>query len=514
MSQIQTIFIQYPNNQNFIGFTKDYNELLQSIKEDLEDLEDDETFEIFNEQKKRISNQEQYNDEIKNSTQQMKISVKIIKKNDKKIKNEEENDENSENSKKEIKENKIEKINNMKENSYNEKMNNMKENNYNEDINNMEKNKEKSNNENMDENKKNSDKEKSKNKENKKKKKQKKEENQKTIEQIKETNEKLNSHNNIGSFNEILTKLTETINNKISKLSKTIDNNNKETDLKFKNLSNEIDKNNNEYNNKIDMLEKTIKNLNIDLKKKRISEKKQLSESNINNELQSSLYNFKNQFSNNMINGLKYQINNLSNNINNSISQIMTLNSKEIDNEFEQFAKKTLNISSSVSSHFNLIQAKINELIHYKKHTKNIDFNVKNDNNENKNLNNNDNDYDDEKSFYPTNYDVEIILPKNIKYSKNDLMNNKVNPFIKINNKGMKAIPIKSKIMPIKKGNIIFENIIINEAITKIKPFNSKLKLKSINNMNITKGQQNISVGLFEPNNMLIKEYNFTFSIS
>ena len=66
--------------------------------------------------------------------------------------------------------------------------------------------------------------------------KQKKEENQKTIEQIKETNEKLNSQNNIDSFNEILTKLTETINNKISKLSKTIDNNNKETDLKFKNL--------------------------------------------------------------------------------------------------------------------------------------------------------------------------------------------------------------------------------------------------------------------------------------
>ena len=69
--------------------------------------------------------------------------------------------------------------------------------------------------------------------------------------------------------------------------------------------------------------------------------------------------------------------------------------------------------------------------------------------------------------------------------------------------------------MPCKKENIIFDTVIIDKDIEKNKSLSYilNLKLKNNNNNNII-GEQTILVGLFLSTNMLIKEYEFRFTIS
>ena len=97
MTYVQTIIISYPTYQDFITFIDNFDDLLEAIKDEIDDLNEDEQFEIYNENNKRILNQEQYNEEIKNSNdKKFKISVKISKKketNEKEIKKEEKNNE-------------------------------------------------------------------------------------------------------------------------------------------------------------------------------------------------------------------------------------------------------------------------------------------------------------------------------------------------------------------------------------------------------------------------------------
>ena len=94
------------------------------------------------------------------------------------------------------------------------------------------------------------------------------------------------------------------------------------------------------------------------------------------------------------------------------------------------------------------------------------------------------------------------------------MIQNNAKVSIKIINKGLNVIPKKSKIMLIKKDNIYFENVIINETITKDKDYSCYLNLKLINNNNNITGKQKIVFGLFQSNNMLIKQFEFIFSIS
>ena len=120
----------------------------------------------------------------------------------------------------------------------------------------------------------------------------------------------------------------------------------------------------------------------------------------------------------------------------------------------------------------------------------------------------------DERTYYVVNYNIDIILPKNYICKKKDLIQNNAKVSIKIINKGLNVIPKKSKIMLIKKENIYFENVIINETITKDKDYSCYLNLKLINNNNNITGKQKIVFGLFQSNNMLIKQFEFIFSIS
>jgi hypothetical protein len=259
-------------------------------------------------------------------------------------------------------------------------------------------------------------------------------------------------------------------------------------------------------------LEKKIKDITVISIRNNLSDNKILSQANIIKEMQSSLNNLKNNISN-MIE-LKNNFQNIPNDIQNLISESINSNSKIIENDFNQFSKKVLNKNSKVISYFNLIQTKINELKHFKslkQENDNSNFFLFN-NDDNQNINEI-NDLD-ERTYYVVNYNIDIILPKNYICKKKDLIQNNAKVSIKIINKGLNVIPKKSKIMLIKKDNIYFENVIINETITKDKDYSCYLNLKLINNNNNITEKQKIVFGLFQSNNMLIKQFEFIFSIS
>ena len=330
--------------------------------------------------------------------------------------------------------------------------------------------------------------------------KQNKEEKQEKIEQIKKPNEELNTKNINKLFNEIQQKITNLINEKINKFSKTIENNNQENDLKFKTISDKIDENNNQHNNKIELIEKKIKNIEVNFITKTLNDKKLNSKLMCPENMDSSLNSLKNNFSNNMID-LKNNCKNILNNINNSISKTISLNSKEIENDFNQFSNTVLNKNSEIISFFNSIQSQINQLKHLKKKESNY-----------QKQSSDDNEYLEERSFYEVE-DVDIILPKDFRTTKKNIINGKANVTIKIINKGDNVISKNCKIMPCKKENIIFDTVIIDKDIEKNKSLSYILNLKLKNNNNII-GEQTILVGLFLSTNMLIKEYEFRFTIS
>ena len=324
-------------------------------------------------------------------------------------------------------------------------------------------------------------------------------EKQKEIERVKK--EKLEREKK--NLNGILTKISSMIDLKLSEFNNKFEEYKKETNLKFEKLEKAINKQKEEEMKKISSFELKVNQVTQILIK--------LNQSKSSEKLEDKLSTFKKSFSEN-VTEIHRSLTSLPNEMKKVFSNNLVPVSQSINSNFNKLANRVKNKNYKVSSGFNEIQKTINILKHYKKH-----FDMP-DNNPAFKLYNSDsniNPYEqEEQSFYTSysNFNVgyQIVSQAN-KFKLANFMDSNISLVVKIINLGIE-IPNKSSIMSMKKGIINIKKYEFNQPIHTNETPCAILKFDFDRNKNIV-GKHTISFGLFQPNNILIKEMKYSFEI-
>ena len=323
-------------------------------------------------------------------------------------------------------------------------------------------------------------------------------EKQKEIERVKK--EKLEREKK--NLNGILLKISSMIDLKLSEFNNKFEEYKKETNLKFEKLEKAINKQKEEEMKKISSFELKVNQVTQILIK--------LNQSKSSEKLEDKLSTFKKSFSEN-VTEIHRSLTSLPNEMKKVFSNNLVPVSQSINSNFNKLANRVKNKNYKVSSGFNEIQKTINILKHYKKH-----FDMP-DNNPAFKLYNSDSNISyeqEEQSFYTSysNFNVgyQIVSQAN-KFKLANFMDSNISLVVKIINHGIE-IPNKSSIMSMKKGIINIKKYEFNQPIHTNETPCAILKFDFDRNKNIV-GKHTISFGLFQPNNILIKEMKYSFEI-
>ncbi len=443
------IKISFPGRENFT-FENDYLKVLDYIKEELEDdISENDIIEIYSSTGVQITNQTVFNN-LKESKDDLKLVVKVIDIHEK------ERVEKEKREKERLEKERLEKERLEKERLEKERLE-----------------KERLEKERI--------------------------EKQKEMERVKK--EKLEREKK--NLNGILSKIGSLIDLKLSEFNNKFEEYQKETNLKFEKLEKAINKQKEEEMKKISSFELKVNQVTQILIK--------LNQSKSSEKLENKLSTFHKSFSEN-ITELHRSFTSLPNEMKKVFINNLVPVSQSINNNFNTLANRVKNKSYKVSSGFNVIQKKINILKHYKKQ-----FDKQDNNPAIKSYHSaiNVNPYEqEEQSFYTSymtfNVDCQIVSQAN-KFKLANFMDSNISLMVKIVNIGIE-IPDKSSIMSIKKGIINIKKYEFNQSIGTNESASAILKFDFDRNKNIV-GKHTIYFGLFQPNNILIKDMKYSFEI-
>ena len=459
----KTITFNFEDNGiGFITFSKEFDIVIDSLKDELEDsLDENDVIEIYSTDGERIMNQTQYNLYINNEAlTELKIIVKKINKI------EQERLEKERLEKERIEKERLEKERLEKERKEKERLE-----------------KERKEKERLEK------------------------ERLKQLEKEKKEKEKLKkkaNENTTKICDELKSKLSLLMEKKISKFYKKLEENKEQSNSMIQNLNNKIiefENNNKNKNNLLNIKINKISNIINELKQE---EKELIEQSNNTEVIESSLKKLKLNFSKN--NQIQKQFNNFSNQFQQVIQKSMDDLKEDTNKQITNYSNFILNKNSDTMSEFNSIQAKINELKHYKKEN-NSQFLKTNSSGTNNN------NYSDEQSFFP-NTDIEYQIKNNtnvFKYS--DIINNSKKIEVEIKCK-KENYPKNCKIRPLKNASkeINFKEYTFDDEFQKNIPKVATLEF-AVEKNKILSGKYNIQFGLFKPNLILIKKFNYEIEI-